>query len=49
MVWLSRLGDLTLLSPARLFVEECHMNLVLVHGAFVDGSGWEDVYKLLLY
>jgi pimeloyl-ACP methyl ester carboxylesterase len=22
-------------------------NVVLVHGAFVDGSGWEDVYKIL--
>jgi pimeloyl-ACP methyl ester carboxylesterase len=22
-------------------------NIVLVHGAFVDGSGWEDVYKIL--
>src|SRR5881394_3994870 len=21
--------------------------IVLVHGGFVDGSGWEDVYKLL--
>ena len=21
--------------------------VVLVHGGFVDGSGWEDVYKLL--
>jgi pimeloyl-ACP methyl ester carboxylesterase len=22
-------------------------NIVLVHGGFVDGSGWEDVYKIL--
>src|SRR6185295_7188332 len=22
-------------------------NIVLVHGGFVDGSGWEDVYSLL--
>ena len=22
-------------------------NIVLVHGAFADGSGWEDVYKIL--
>src|SRR5262252_2140904 len=22
-------------------------NVVLVHGGFVDGSGWEDVYKIL--
>ena len=21
--------------------------VVLVHGGFVDGSGWEDVYKIL--
>jgi pimeloyl-ACP methyl ester carboxylesterase len=24
-----------------------HAAVVLVHGGFVDGSGWEDVYKLL--
>jgi len=23
------------------------LNLVLVHGGFVDGSGWEGVYKIL--
>ena len=23
------------------------MGVVLVHGAFVDGSGWEGVYKIL--
>lgn len=23
-------------------------NIVLVHGAFADGSGWEDVYKILV-
>ncbi len=22
-------------------------SVVLVHGGFVDGSGWEDVYKIL--
>jgi pimeloyl-ACP methyl ester carboxylesterase len=22
-------------------------NIVLVHGGFVDGSGWEDVYQIL--
>ena len=22
-------------------------NIVLVHGGFVDGSGWENVYRLL--
>jgi pimeloyl-ACP methyl ester carboxylesterase len=24
-----------------------HLNVVLVHGGFVDGSGWEDVHKIL--
>ncbi len=24
-----------------------HFNVVLVHGGFVDGAGWEDVYKAL--
>jgi len=24
-----------------------HVNVVLVHGGFVDGSGWEDVHKIL--
>ena len=23
------------------------VGVVLVHGGFVDGSGWEDVYKIL--
>lgn len=23
------------------------MTIVLVHGGFVDGSGWEGVYKIL--
>ena len=23
------------------------LNIVLVHGGFVDGSGWEGVYKIL--
>ena len=23
------------------------MNIVLVHGGFVDGSGWEGVYQIL--
>ena len=23
------------------------LNVVLVHGGFVDGSGWEGVYKIL--
>ncbi len=22
-------------------------NIVLVHGGFVDGSGWESIYKIL--
>jgi hypothetical protein len=26
---------------------EAANNIVLVHGAFVDGSGWEGVYKIL--
>jgi len=26
---------------------EAKLNVVLVHGGFVDGSGWEDVYKIL--
>ena len=26
---------------------EVTKNVVLVHGGFVDGSGWEDVYKIL--
>ena len=23
------------------------VSVVLVHGGFVDGSGWEDVYRML--
>lgn len=32
---------------ARASGEEIHPAIVLVHGAFVDGSGWEAVYKKL--
>jgi hypothetical protein len=46
------------LARAGLPVEEYHprqegeqmaeiRNVVLVHGGFVDGSGWEGVYKIL--
>jgi pimeloyl-ACP methyl ester carboxylesterase len=31
------------LVPARAQVK----NIVIVHGAFADGSGWEAVYKIL--
>src|SRR5215470_7790174 len=27
--------------------KESTMTIVLVHGGFVDGSGWEDVYQML--
>lgn len=33
-------------SPAASAADRIN-NVVLVHGAFVDGSGWESVYKLL--
>ena len=33
-------------SPAAESAERIN-NVVLVHGGFVDGSGWEPVYKLL--
>src|ERR1700752_3508604 len=33
-------------SPATQGAERIN-NVVLVHGGFVDGSGWESVYKLL--
>ena len=29
------------------FVTGASAAVVLVHGGFVDGSGWEDVYKIL--
>lgn len=34
-------------SPAAQAANERINNVVLVHGGFVDGSGWEPVYKLL--
>lgn len=34
-------------SPAAQAANERINNVVLVHGGFVDGSGWEQVYKLL--
>jgi pimeloyl-ACP methyl ester carboxylesterase len=36
-----------LLSPAAGNAQNTVKNIVLVHGAFADGSGWEGVYKIL--
>jgi pimeloyl-ACP methyl ester carboxylesterase len=33
--------------PAKAQGPKAVKNIVLVHGAFADGSGWEDVYKIL--
>jgi pimeloyl-ACP methyl ester carboxylesterase len=33
--------------PAKAQDQKAVKNIVLVHGAFADGSGWEDVYKIL--
>lgn len=32
----------------KTFAQNGVKNIVLVHGAFADGSGWEDVYKILV-
>jgi pimeloyl-ACP methyl ester carboxylesterase len=52
--WRSLLGVLTLSSlalgvmePGTAVAGESVKNVVLVHGGFVDGGGWEAVYKLL--
>ena len=29
------------------FANAALVSVVLVHGGFVDGSGWEDVYRIL--
>ena len=34
-------------NPANAQSKESIKNIVLVHGAFADGSGWEGVYKIL--
>jgi pimeloyl-ACP methyl ester carboxylesterase len=36
-----------ILSSNTLFAQAPVKNIVLVHGAFADGSGWEAVYKIL--
>ncbi|MES1225593.1 MAG: alpha/beta hydrolase, partial [Bacteroidota bacterium] len=36
-----------LLSGGKLLSQTRVKNVVLVHGAFCDGSGWEGVYKIL--
>jgi pimeloyl-ACP methyl ester carboxylesterase len=41
------LGALLLSTPARVAGAEPLKNIVLVHGAFVDGSGWRAVYDIL--
>ena len=35
------------ISPSRSYGQASVKNIVLVHGAFADGSGWEAVYKIL--
>jgi pimeloyl-ACP methyl ester carboxylesterase len=42
------LGTLLLWTTARVASAEPLKNIVLVHGAFVDGSGWRAVYDILL-
>jgi pimeloyl-ACP methyl ester carboxylesterase len=39
---------LVVLSISGLKAQEPVKNIVLVHGAFADGSGWEGVYKILV-
>ncbi|KUJ61308.1 hydrolase [Flavobacteriaceae bacterium CRH] len=41
------LALLILMSANVLFAQKQVKNIVLVHGAFADGSGWEEVYKIL--
>ncbi|PBJ10159.1 alpha/beta fold hydrolase [Flavobacterium sp. ACN6] len=41
------LALLITLSANTLFAQKQVKNIVLVHGAFADGSGWEEVYKIL--
>src|SRR5262249_26252065 len=40
--------SLALLFAAIPFEADSATNIVLVHGAFVDGSGWQPVYDLLV-
>jgi pimeloyl-ACP methyl ester carboxylesterase len=35
------------LKKETTIAKESTMTIVLVHGAFVDGSGWENVYQIL--
>jgi hypothetical protein len=42
------LGMLLLCGSARVSSAEPIKNIVLVHGAFVDGSGWRAVYDILV-
>jgi pimeloyl-ACP methyl ester carboxylesterase len=39
---------LTLLPFNGTFAQQKVKNIILVHGAFADGSGWEGVYKILV-
>ena len=40
-------SNLRLLKARSKEVEMRVKNIVLIHGGFVDGSGWESVYKIL--
>ena len=43
------IGGFTVLSAGRIFAQadSAVKNIVIVHGAFADGSGWENVYAIL--
>lgn len=41
------LASLMFLLPEPMIAQKPIKNIVLVHGAFADGSGWQEVYKIL--
>lgn len=49
MIAAAAVAFLTLASPASLKAQTTKVkNIVIVHGAFADASGWEAVYKILV-
>jgi pimeloyl-ACP methyl ester carboxylesterase len=41
------MGELHILREDVVMIGKNALNVVLVHGGFVDGAGWEGVYKIL--
>lgn len=48
LVFLATIVSLSFTSFSDVTKKQKVKNIILVHGAFLDGSGWESAYKILV-